>query len=279
MAGAMTENELSFRQVVVALDAAGDIAATIEVAASVAAAWKAELRGLLVEDERLRRLASLPFAQQMDALTALRRPFGEAELDAFIGRAVRQARRDLERIAAAHDLAWSFQSLRAMIGPEALPLGEDELLVMAAASRSAAMAARLGSPWPRVAAGLSRPFLLVPERPSARGAVVALCRAASPARRALEVSLRIARAGARPLLVLVEEAATQAELGELARRIEAGAVAASVRRIAALSRRSLGDIVRASGAGLLVIDRREIGAAADGDWSEPLSESSAVLVL
>ncbi len=273
-----TRSELSPRRVVVALDAATDFATTIEMAASVAIAWGASLRALFVEDESLWRLASLPFAQQVNAMTAHRGMVSETELSAQLKLLVRQARTDLARIADAHGLSWTLESFRAVIGANALSLSDDEWLVVSTKSRPSANALRLGSPWRRILGQVSQPFLLVPERPATTGPVAVLYDATTSGPNALDASLRIARAGKRPLIVLTTEDLTPSQneaAQSLARAVDDHAV---FLQIPARSHRELEKVVASSHVTLLVIGRNGI-AGNEASASESISLSSALLVL
>jgi hypothetical protein len=270
-----TRSEFSPRRVVVALDAAADFATTIEMAASVAVAWGARLHALFVEDESLWRLASLPFAQQVNTATALRDTVNEVELGAQLKLLARQVRTDLARIADAHSLAWTLESFRAVIGPNALSLGSDELLVVSTKSRPSANALRLGSPWKRTLDHVHQPLLLVPERPAARGPVAVVYDAATGGPDVLAASLRIARAGKRPLIVLASEDLTQSQQEDLARSLESRA---KLLRVPAGSLRDLEEVVTSSRVTLLVMGRNRI-ARDDASAFEPISASSALLVL
>lgn len=273
-----TKGEFSLRRVVVALDAAADFAAAIEMAASIAIAWSASLRALFVEDESLWRLASLPYAQQVNAITALRDTVDEAELGAQLKLLARRARTDLARIAEGHSLSWTLERFRAAIGPDALSLGNDELLVISAKSRSSANALRLGSPWRRVLDQVSQPFLLVPERPTPRGPVAVLCDAASGGLDVLDASARIARAGKRPLIVLTPEDLTQSQLDAAEDLVRSVDDRATVIRVPAGSHQALEKVVASARATLLVMSRdRLVGDKVSAP--DLISPSSALLVL
>ncbi len=271
-------DELNLRRVVVALDAAADLPATIEMAASLASSLGVELRALFVEDESLRRVASMPFAQQVDAMTAARTAFNEADLDAQLKALARQARRELERIAGSHDLSWSLEIARAVIGADALSLAADELLVLAATSRPAARTLRLSSPWRRMLDQLAHPFLLVPERPATTGPMAVIYDATLAARRALDASLRIARTSKRPLIVVAPENLAGKHCSEAEARARAASPGATLRRLPTLSRQAVVELVASVGITLLVVGRDDpAGHQATG--GEPVAPFSALLVL
>ncbi|MCC7046188.1 MAG: hypothetical protein IT562_05705 [Alphaproteobacteria bacterium] len=272
------ESELSFRRVVVALDPATDCAAAIEMAASVAAGWGAALRATFVEDEELLRLAALPFAQQVDPMTATRSRLDLASLQSGFVAQAQRLRHDLQAIADRHALPWSFKVTRAAIGVGALSLDEDDLVVVAVATRPIASRLHLESPWRRVLGQLRHPLLLVPERPTPAGTVAVFYEETAAGRRALEASRRIARAGKRALVVVVREDTPAARQAEIEARIRAQESMATVRTLSAVSKQHLHDFIAASRATLLVVGR---DGSADLSISDllPLSPTSAILVL
>jgi nucleotide-binding universal stress UspA family protein len=271
-------SELILRRVVVALDAATDCAAAIEMAASVAAGWGAALRAMFVEDEGLRRLAGLPFAQQVDPTTAMRSRLDEVGLRAEFAAQARQLRRELEEIAGRHDLQWSFEVTRAAIGTAALSLTEDDLVVVAVSTRPIASRMRLDSPWRRVASQLRQPMLLVPEQPTASGPVAAFYESTQAGQRALEASIRIARAGKRSLFVVMREEATQTQRVEVEALLRPGDAKVTLLTLPAVSKRDLQDFIVSSRATLLVFGRDGI-TGAEATESLPLLSTSALLVL
>ncbi|MCC6468982.1 MAG: hypothetical protein IT563_11740 [Alphaproteobacteria bacterium] len=271
-------NDLTFRRVVVALDAATDCAAAIEMAASVAAGWGASLRAMFVEDEELVRLAALPFAQQIDPVTALRSRLDAAALQSGFAAQAQQMRRDLQAIADRHALPWSFQVTRAAIGAGALCLAEDDLVVVAVTTRPIASRVHLESPWRRVLGQVRHSLLLVPERPSAAGPVAVFYEETQAGRRALDASRRIARAGKRALLVVVREDTPPALQAEIEASIRAEGSHVTLRTLSAVSKQDLHEFIAASHATLLVVGRDGSADMAITDLL-PLSPTGAMLVL
>ncbi len=214
-----SENELTLRRVVVALDVAADFAPAIELAATVAAGWRASLRGLFAEDERLQRLAALPFAQQLDPATAQRTPISAEGMRAEIDALMRRMRQELESVAERHGLPWSFDAAPGSIDRDEFVIESDELLAVGLSSRPIVSQMRLGSPWQRAVGRLQRRVLLVRGRSDANAPLAVLYDATEPGRRALAAAIRIAGACRRPLIIAVPEHVPEAQ------RIEAEALA------------------------------------------------------
>ncbi|MCK6454438.1 MAG: hypothetical protein L6R19_26855 [Alphaproteobacteria bacterium] len=227
-----SENELTLRRVVVALDVAADFAPAIELAATVAAGWRAGLRGLFAEDERLHRLAALPFAQQLEPATALRSPISAEGMRAEIDALMRRMRQELESVAERHGLQWSFDAAPGSIDRDELVIESDELLAIGLSTRPIMSQMRLGSPWQRTVGRLRRRVLLVRGRSDANAALAVLYDATPPSRRALDAAIRIAGACRRPLILVTPEQVPDAQRVEA----EAAAQAAGVRTRSVVAR-------------------------------------------
>jgi len=279
MADAMpTKSDLGLRRVVLALDATVDFVPAIEMAAATAAAFGTALSALFFEDETLRRLASLPFAQQMDMVTARRSQFDEAELRAQSSLLERRMRRELARIAGLHELSWSFEALRTTISTNAVSLTEADLLVIAAASRPMASGLRIESAWWRMVGQVHRPLLLVPERPEVGGPVAAMYEATEAGQRTLGTSIRIARAGKRPLIVILMQDASAEEQSEIKAAAQAGDGKVTLHTLRPASYEALRALLLSSRATLLVVGRDGKDPAQPADLLR-LSASSALLIV
>lgn len=108
------ERETKVERIVVAFDMTpfGEIA--LEAAAGLAAALDAELSGLFVEDVNLMRMAELPFTRELGLISAVTRPIDAPDVERSFRLQAQRSREQLERIAAALDLPWSFQVVRGL---------------------------------------------------------------------------------------------------------------------------------------------------------------------
>ena len=114
----MRNDEVSFRRILVALDASNHSLAALEAAVELAATMKAELEGLYVEDVKLLRVASSPATREV------RYPFvSAAQLDSeYMERQLRaqasQARRALMAACEKQKVKWSFRVVRGEVAHE-----------------------------------------------------------------------------------------------------------------------------------------------------------------
>ncbi|MCG6874022.1 MAG: hypothetical protein LJE97_02920 [Betaproteobacteria bacterium] len=119
------------RRVVAALDMAATPGKVLEAAVELATALHAELVGLFVEDQRLLRVAELPFAQEFGLATARARPFGVGDMERALRRQAEQMRRMIGELAQPLGLAWTLEVVRGESLPTALAYpGTDDLLVI-----------------------------------------------------------------------------------------------------------------------------------------------------
>jgi len=154
------------RRVLVAIDSGASGGETFETAVVLAARWKAELLGLVLEDAPLSRLAAASLVRHL-SLSAESLPVDPAELDAQIGAAVARAQRRLAEIVAATNPELSFHTIRASALPP-LSQAADELLVLSDESRPVSRYAALASPLRAVAERAASSVLLL-RRPGLRG--------------------------------------------------------------------------------------------------------------
>jgi hypothetical protein len=144
-----TEDQ-KIRRVVAALDVAATPAEVLEAAAGLATALHAELVGLFVEDQRLLRVAELPFAQELSLTTARAQRLVVEDVERALRRQAERMRRVIGDLAQPLGLAWTLEVVRGDSLQAALAYaGADDLLVIGRAryapgalGRSAGLAAQ-----------------------------------------------------------------------------------------------------------------------------------------
>jgi hypothetical protein len=99
-------------RIVVAFDTASRVVPVIETGAALAAGLHAMLDALFVEDERLLRLAALPFAHELGFPSARLRRIGAADVERGLRGQIEAVRRQLAATAAALELPWQLNVLR-----------------------------------------------------------------------------------------------------------------------------------------------------------------------
>jgi hypothetical protein len=248
----MTDSVIA--RVVIACDAVCENLAGIDVAAQVASALNAALRGVFVQDEALLNWAGLPFARPVSAAGEASSLSAESDLlHAFEAHAAR-VRAALEAAAQARALGWSFDVVRGQASLSTLSIGERDLLVIEASSRPFAGSFRLESRWLAEVLAAPRPVLLVRSPRVGHDGVVALIQAAgASAERVIATAAALALAGDRRLTILLAGAAPEA--GAVLDHLRSTAPALAPR--CRIERVSLDETARAELAGpgaILVVD-------------------------
>ncbi len=128
---------LETKRILVALDTSARGRAALEAAVRLAAKASAELDGLFVEDEDLLRLASLPFAHEVDLTSALPRQLQLAIMERELHAAAQQAQQAFANALGQLDLKWTFRIVRGTITQASLAAaGDVDLLVIGQQGRS-----------------------------------------------------------------------------------------------------------------------------------------------
>jgi hypothetical protein len=179
-AGASLE---SITRVLVPLAAATRGREALETAAALAAAVGARLEGLFVEDPNLARVSALPFAREVESLTAAARRLAPAAIERALRVEAAHLARLLTESAGRMRVECTFEVTRGALRAE-VAAREAELTVLVGARRGGAE---------ERAVRVRRP-------------VAVLFDASPPGRRGLAAATRYARAIQRELLILVPHA-------------------------------------------------------------------------
>jgi nucleotide-binding universal stress UspA family protein len=142
------------RRVLVAVDASPWGLSALEAAIQLAAALRASLQGVFVEDANLFRLAQLPAVRQIELPHAGAQPLETMRLERTLRAQAETVRRLLAETARRVRVEWSFSVLRGHMVRTTLALaGQADLLVLGCRN-----------PAPRCAGGLDRPSRTGPSR-------------------------------------------------------------------------------------------------------------------
>jgi hypothetical protein len=199
------------RRVLVALDSSTASGATLEIAASIAAAQSCELSGLFVEDQDLLHLAGLPFAQEIQLGKAISRALAPEQLLQDLRAQAALARAAMQQQAERHRVAWSFQIARGR-SEEAILLAAvaGDMIAIARGFGPLAQVGRLSQRLRLIAVKAPGPVLLTGEPAAGTAGPVLLPYDASPAaRHMLDIAADLARARREPLEVLLLGAAAE----------------------------------------------------------------------
>lgn len=205
----MTNDDPKIRRVVAALDASATPEEILQAAAGLATALQAELVGLFVEDQRLLRLAQLPFAQEFGLTTARARPLEVVDVERALRRQAERMRRMIGEMAQPLGLVWTLEIVRGDSPQAALTYaGAEDLLVIGRARYYAP--GKFDRPAPGASGSRARV-----------GPVAVLFDGTPQAVRALGFATTLARAARCDITVLIPAAGPESFRS---RRLEAGRV-------------------------------------------------------
>lgn len=231
-------NAVETKRILVTLDTSARGQAALKAAIQLALHTSAELEGLFVEDEDLVRLASLPFAREVDFTSAAPRALQLVNMERALRAAAEETQQAFTEALRRVNLHCVFRIERGTVTQASLATaGKVDLVVIGQQGRS-----------PRVMAGN---FLR--NRPSPQKHAVVIFDGSPSAYRALEFGKSLADSA--PLMVLVL-ANNGDEVGEqCVSWLASHNVRAEVDRALNPSRDAIFDFVKKWPAGLLVINR------------------------
>jgi hypothetical protein len=255
----------SARRILLAIDTGSLTGPALEAASALAVGLGSELAALFVEDERLLRIAGLPFAQETGSASAEPGSLGLEAMERAFRVQAGQLRRVVEAAAARLALHWTLDVARGeLLAASRSRLGPGDLLVLSK-GRLAAFPVGGGQ-----REGV--PFHALGGRP-----VAWLFDESTAGDRALEAALALARVTAAELTVLVEAAGPEAfrnGQARAARRLEHRGAAARYARLTG-EPHALVQCVRSLRAGALILS----GAVAERPTVELLEDVACPVVL
>jgi len=101
--------------VLLAADAGGYSAASVDLAVAMAATAGGLLQGLFVEDEDLLQVSGLPCAREITLTTATERSTSSEQIQRSLSIVARQFRQTLQKEAQASRVSWSFDTMRGRV--------------------------------------------------------------------------------------------------------------------------------------------------------------------
>ncbi|HXQ42234.1 MAG TPA: hypothetical protein VN821_13270 [Candidatus Udaeobacter sp.] len=204
-------------RVVVACDAAGEIAPAIKAGSRLAAHWRARLHVVFVEDPNLRLLAGHPQVRHVSLVSAGPATVAAADMECIFLAMAERARGMVAEQAGRNGLDWSFAVVSEVLSAASFGMTENDFLVVEGTARPFAGQMRLRSRFYSLALATALPVLMIRPRHHPRRIVAAVFGPDSPGlRRALAAAGDMAAAADGPLLVLVgPEAPGAAEIGQI----------------------------------------------------------------
>ena len=251
------DDELTIRRILVALDTSHHSLAALEAAAELAAALRAELEGLFVEDINLLRLAALPVAREVRYPCVAAGGLNRARMERELRAQASQARQALAAACKTREVKWSFRVVRGEVSPQVLEAAQGvDLLCLGRASRPLTRRVRLGSTARAVAARAPRPVLLSQRDMHITPPILVTYDGSLSSQQALAVAIPLARKTGGYLTILIladtQDAAEQWR-DQVTERLRGLHLFVRYRRLADASAATLAHRARNERGGLLVL--------------------------
>lgn len=194
--------ETSIRKILVAADASEDATAALEAAVELAAAMKAEVRGIFVEEERLLRAGRLSICREVSLFSQEPRRIGHRDLERQLRAQARRVQAQLQRAAERAQVPWSFTTARGDVSVELRRASREvDLLALGATGRSFKQPP--GSTVDEIVAEASSPVLILRRATRLGLGVHALYDGTEAGRRAVALAAELSRREQPPLTVFL----------------------------------------------------------------------------
>lgn len=198
---------MSFRRILVALDASAHSLAALQAASEIAARLESELVGLFVEDINLVRLAGLPFAREVGFPSAISRELDVAAMERSLKLLAAQAKQAIAATAERVHVPWSFRVARGSVVAELLSAApEVDLVALGRVSRQVSVSRRVGSTALSVMAKAPRAVFLLEPGASLKPPLLVLFNESEACPATLRVAAELAKACGDSLVVLIAAA-------------------------------------------------------------------------
>jgi nucleotide-binding universal stress UspA family protein len=156
------EVEIRFRRIRVGIDVSRQSLVALEAAADLARTLEAEIEGIFIEDIELLQAASRPGAAEIAYPSGVRTELTFPGMECHLRALAREARERLQAEAERQRLRWTFHVARGKVSDELLARGlEDDLLILGARGRLSRTFGRIGSTVKDAVALARGPVLLV----------------------------------------------------------------------------------------------------------------------
>ena len=236
---------IRFRRIVAALPPAGDVTALLRLAARLAAAGRAELSAVVLEDVMLQQVSRLSVARHVAVGTAMSLPLTPDMLRWSMAAAIRRMEALLSRLPEATNLVWRLQGEAAETPAD--DVGADDVLLLSGhAALPQSWSRRSAAPQILVAA-------VVADETIAQRRILIAFDGSVEADRALALARLLAGRQPAEYLIAIPEDLSQAKRARLAESMAGAASGHSVLQLDRLDPDSLVDAARHWRAGLLLV--------------------------
>jgi nucleotide-binding universal stress UspA family protein len=214
------ENTPSLQHILVALDGSPHSQAALDAAVRLAATVEAEVEGLFVEDETLRRAAQLPFAQEVRAYTAAPKRLSDQRLQRQLRYRAEYAKHTLQRMAEQADVPYAFRTVEGHVTQELLRAAAETDLLILGKTSTAGSRRRLGSTSRTLLSDAPSSVMVLRKTVPAQQPLLLYYDGSDAAETALALAVQVShRAGGTPIQLLLPPPDPDADLEHLREQI------------------------------------------------------------
>jgi nucleotide-binding universal stress UspA family protein len=249
----MSEEESPLQRILVALNASPHSQAALDAAVRLAEAFEADVQGLFVENEALRRAAQLPFSREVRAYTVSPKRLDDRRIQRQLRYQAEYAEHTLQYAAEQAEVAYDFDTVEGRVTHELVRAAAEVDLLVLGKTSTASSRRRLGSTSQTVLAEAPTSVLVLRESVAAQQPILTYYDGTETADTALRTAVQMVRRAPRPLTVLLpppDDAETSRLRDEVQARYGAETTLtvhpltrAESRRLSAFARRNGGLVV------------------------------------
>jgi hypothetical protein len=208
-------NEQVIDRILVALDPSTHSRAALQAAAELAARFHAELTALFIEDVNIRRLAELPFVQEVGFYTGACRRVESRELSRQLRVQAGRMRRQFSVVTRHIEARCTFQEVRGRVAPAVLEAAADaDVAILGKGAWSAVETGRLAPDVREILSHAPASTLVLQAETMVEPPMRCVYTDTPLARKALTIAARLAEDGGLMVFVLADDPERAARLRE-----------------------------------------------------------------
>ena len=159
------ETTKTLKTILVALDHSNYSRAALELAATLAELFEADIHGLFVQDEQWQRLAKLTTLSQIDELTGRITPVGRGDVEKDIRSIERSIQNTFELISRRHRLKHKWRSVHGKVAEKVLEASRDtDIITIGSRGRSFLKTQTIGSTALSIIQQAKKPVLILRDK-------------------------------------------------------------------------------------------------------------------
>ena len=207
--------------ILISLETICDNRAALDRLAELALLFQARLHGLYVEDEELLDIADFPFTQEVHLHSATRSGLERNRLEQQMRSVSRQAETLLAQVARQWGVEWRFQRVRGKVTTELSRAAQQaDIVSIMAGNRSSYRGRFLSREKAEIKQLMNRPCVVLPPRITPGEEVIAIIDREQDLVRLLEPARLISQQGKRPVIIILQNAASNESSKELRTQVE-----------------------------------------------------------